>query len=121
MKREVGLDHFEVHKYQPLVRHLRLALVGMLFLSMECKRLRDSGPWLWSSKAVRQLVTAVLTARNDEDFLYRCSEVLREREYYENQRRKTTISHGEKRLRRFEKLGINIETLPRFTLENLAL
>jgi len=121
LKGEVGLDHFEVHKYRSLVRHLRLALAGMLFLSMERKRLRDKGPWLWSSKAVRQLVTAVLTARSDEDFLYRWSEVLREREYYEGQRRKATISHGKKRLRRFEELGINVETLPRFNLENLAL
>ncbi len=121
LKGEVGLDHFEVHKYRPLVRHLRLALAGMLFLSMERQRLREAGPWLWSSKAVRQLVAAVLTARNDEDFLFRWSEVIRERMYYEAQRRKATISHGKKRLRRLEELGINVELLPRFTFEKVAL
>lgn len=121
LKGEVGLDHFEVHKYRPLVRHLRLALAGMLFLSIERKRLRDSSPWLWSSKAVRQLVTAVLMAKDDADFLFQWSEVVREREYYEKNRRKATISHGKKRLRRFEAMGINVETLPRFTLEKVAL
>jgi hypothetical protein len=47
----------------------------MLFLAMERKRLRDAGPWLWSSKLVRQLVEAVLTARNDDD-VYRKKESL---------------------------------------------
>ena len=121
LKGEVGLDHFEVHKYRPLVRHLRLALAGMLFLAIERKRLRDDGPWLWSSKAVRQLVEAVLTARDDVDYLYRWSEVIREREYYEKNRRKATISHGKKRLRQLDALGINVESLPRFTLEKVAL
>lgn len=121
LKGEVGLDHFEVHKYRPLVRHLRLALAGMLFLAIERKRLREAGPWLWSSKAVRQLVEAVLTASGEVDYLHRWAEVIREREYYEKNRLKATISHGKKRLRQFEKLGINVEALPRFTLENIAL
>ncbi len=121
LKGEVGLDHFEVHKYRPLVRHLRLALAGMLFLSIERTRLREEGPWLWSSKSVRQLVAAVLTARSDDDFLYLWSEVLREREYYEPRRQAATISHGKKRLRRLETLGINVELLPRFALKKVAL
>lgn len=121
LKGDVGLDHFEVHKYRPLVRHLRLALAGMLFLAMERQRLRDSGPWLWSSKAVRQLVTAVLTARDDDDFFHIWSEVLRERQYYEKNRQKATISHAKKRLRRLEDMGIDVETLPRFTLGKVAL
>lgn len=93
----------------------------MLFLAIERKRLRDAGPWLWSSKAVRQLVEAVLTSRDEEDYLYRWSEVIRERAYYEKSRLKATISHGKKRLRQFEALGIDIETLPRFTLGKVAL
>ena len=121
LKGEVGFDHFEVHKYRPLVRHIRLALAGMLFLAIERKRLRDDGPWLWSSKAVRQLVEVVLTSRDEVDYLYRWSKVMREREYCEKNRRKATISHGKKRLRRFEELGINVETLPKFTLEKVAL
>ena len=121
LKGEVGLDHFEVHKYRPVVRHLRLALAGMLFLALERSRLRDAGPHLWSSKAVGQLVTAALTARNDNDLFHLWSEVLREREYYEKNRLKATISHAKKRLRRFEDMGINVETLPRFTLEKVAL
>ena len=121
LKGEVGLDHFEVHKYRPLVRHLRLALAGMLFLAMERKSLRDAGPWLWSSKAVRQLTAAVLTARDDNDFLHLWSEVLREREYYEKNRQKATVSHGKKRLRQFESMGIDVDTLPRFMLGKVAL
>lgn len=121
LKGEVGLDHFEVHKYRPLVRHLRLALAGMLFLAIERKRLRDAGSWLWSLKAVRQLVTAVLLARDEADFLYQWSEVIREREYYEKNRRKATISHSKKRLRKFEEMGIDVETLQQFTLEKVAL
>lgn len=121
LKGEVWLDHFEVHKYRPLVRHLRLALAGMLFLAIERERLRNAGPWLWSSKAVRQLVAAVLLASSVTDFLYRWSEVIREREYYEKNRQKATKSHAKKRLRQFEAIGINVEMLPRFTLQKVAL
>ena len=31
-KGQVGLDHFEVRKYQPLMRHLVLSMVSLLFL-----------------------------------------------------------------------------------------
>jgi SRSO17 transposase len=119
--REVGLDHFEVHKYRPLVRHLRLALAGMLFLSIERTSLREETPWRWSSKSIRQLVAAVLTARSDDDFLYLWAEVLREREYYEPQRQRATISHGKKRLRRLEALGSNGESLQKFEMGKIAL
>jgi len=37
-KGQVGLDHFEVRKYQPLMRHLVLSMVSLLFLARETDR-----------------------------------------------------------------------------------
>ena len=121
LKGEVGLDHFEVHKYQPLVRHLKLALVGMLFLAMERKSLHDDGPWLWSAKAVRELVEVVLYSTSDDDFSKRWKRALEVREYYETRRKAARVSHSKKRLRTLKAMGINVNALPTFTLENLAL
>ncbi len=121
LKGEVGLDHFEVHKYQPLVRHLKLALAGMLFLAMERKQLHDCGPWLWSAKAVRELVAVVLYSATEEDRAQHWQRALQVREYYETRRAAATKSHSKKRLRRFTEMGINVDTLPTFTIENLAL
>jgi len=39
-KGEVGLDHFEVRRYLPLMRHLILSMVSLLFLVKETDRLR---------------------------------------------------------------------------------
>lgn len=39
-KGQVGLDHFEVRQYRPLLRHLVLSMVSLLFLMRETKRLR---------------------------------------------------------------------------------
>jgi SRSO17 transposase len=39
-KSELGLSHFEVRRYQPLVRHLLLTLVSHLFITREANRLR---------------------------------------------------------------------------------
>lgn len=38
-KGQVGLDHFEVRKYQPLMRHLVLSMVSLLFLVRETARM----------------------------------------------------------------------------------
>jgi len=37
-KGQVGLDHFEVRKYRPLMRHLILSMVSLLFLMTEAGR-----------------------------------------------------------------------------------
>lgn len=37
-KGQVGLDHFEVRKYQPLMRHLVLSMVSLLFLVRQVPR-----------------------------------------------------------------------------------
>ena len=37
-KGQVGLDHFEVRKYQPLMRHLVMSMVSLLFLARETDR-----------------------------------------------------------------------------------
>lgn len=39
-KGQIGFDHFEVRRYLPLVRHLVLSMVSLLFLMKETKRLR---------------------------------------------------------------------------------
>ena len=39
-KMQVGFDHFEVRHYLPLMRHLILSMVSLLFLARETQRLR---------------------------------------------------------------------------------
>ncbi len=43
-KGEVGLRHFEVRRYKPVMRHLALSMVSLLFLCEEVKRLRGGKP-----------------------------------------------------------------------------
>lgn len=43
-KSELGLSHFEVRKYQALLRHLQLTLVSHLFLARQTERLRGEKP-----------------------------------------------------------------------------
>lgn len=40
-KSHVGLDHFEVRNYRPLVRHLVLSMLSLLFLVQQTHRLRE--------------------------------------------------------------------------------
>jgi len=39
-KGEIGLDHFEVRQYRPLMRHLILSMVSFLFLMQQTQRLQ---------------------------------------------------------------------------------
>ena len=43
-KGEVGMKHFEVRRYRPVMRHLVLSMVSLLFLCEEVKRLRGEKP-----------------------------------------------------------------------------
>jgi SRSO17 transposase len=43
-KSEVGMKHFEVRHYRPLMRHLVLSMVSLLFLNTEVLRLRGKKP-----------------------------------------------------------------------------
>jgi len=43
-KSELGLSHFEVRKYQGLMRHLYLTMVSHLFLARQTERLRGEKP-----------------------------------------------------------------------------
>jgi SRSO17 transposase len=43
-KSELGLSHFEVRKYQALLRHLLITLVSHLFLARQTQRLRGEKP-----------------------------------------------------------------------------
>jgi SRSO17 transposase len=43
-KSEVGMKHFEVRHYRPLMRHLALSMVSLLFLNTEVLRLRGEKP-----------------------------------------------------------------------------
>jgi len=40
-KMQVGFDHFEVRRYLPLMRHLILSTVSLLFLARETQRIRE--------------------------------------------------------------------------------
>lgn len=40
-KGEVGLDHFEVRNYKPLIRHLILSMISFYFLADQTERLRE--------------------------------------------------------------------------------
>jgi SRSO17 transposase len=47
-KGEIGLDHFEVRRYLPIMRHLILSMVSFLFLMQETQRLQKKtlyGPY----------------------------------------------------------------------------
>ena len=43
-KSEVGMKHFEVRHYRPLMRHLVLSMVSLLFLNTEVLKLRGKKP-----------------------------------------------------------------------------
>ena len=43
-KGEVGIRHFEVRHYKPVMRHLALSMVSLLFLCEQVKRLRGEKP-----------------------------------------------------------------------------
>lgn len=43
-KSEIGMDHFEVRGYLPLMRHLILSFVSLLFLAEQTERLRGKKP-----------------------------------------------------------------------------
>jgi SRSO17 transposase len=43
-KSELGLSHFEVRKYQALIRHLLITMVSHLFLARQTQRLRGEKP-----------------------------------------------------------------------------
>jgi SRSO17 transposase len=40
-KSHIGLDHFEVRNYQPVIRHLILSMLSLLFLVQQTHRLRE--------------------------------------------------------------------------------
>ena len=43
-KGQVGMKHFEVRHYRPVMRHLALSMVSLLFLCEEVKRFRGEKP-----------------------------------------------------------------------------
>ena len=45
-KGQIGMDHFEVRRYRPLMRHLILSMVSLLFLSRATQKLREKNPLL---------------------------------------------------------------------------
>jgi len=113
-KGEVGLDHFEVRHWLPLLRHLNLSLASALFLAIERVRLAEAGPWLWSARAVRAMVEAALTADTEREFQRKWKAALDERRYYEKRREAATRSHRKKRLKELESLGLDPASLPKF-------
>ena len=45
-KGQVGLDHFEVRHYQPLIRHLILSMVSLFFLMQESDQIQEKKIYL---------------------------------------------------------------------------
>lgn len=43
-KSHVGLDHFGVRNYRPVIRHLILSMLSLLFLVKQTHRLREKTP-----------------------------------------------------------------------------
>ena len=43
-KSHIGLDHFEVRNYLPVMRHLILGMLSLFFLVRETHRLREKKP-----------------------------------------------------------------------------
>jgi hypothetical protein len=42
---EIGMKHFEVRRCRPVMRHLVLSMVSLLFFCEEVKRLRGGNRW----------------------------------------------------------------------------
>jgi SRSO17 transposase len=57
-KGQVGLDHFEVRNYRPVMRHLILSMVSLLFLMKETKRLREKKPLVESTASAHDCGSA---------------------------------------------------------------
>jgi SRSO17 transposase len=53
-KSELGFSHFEVRKYQALMRHLYITMVSHLFLARQTQRLRGEKPGHHSQSGPRQ-------------------------------------------------------------------
>ena len=110
-KGEVGLDHFEVRKHLPLMRHLVLSMLSLLFLMRETVRLRESESW-WSARQVRRVVEAQL-----DPTICRCErnrrleKLVRILVYTHQSRCRASRSHARRRSREYESLGIDISRL----------
>lgn len=62
-KGQVGFDHFEVRNYLPLMRHLILSMVSLLFLTQQTCRLRKKTPCGAYTKCESQPKRSLIPAR----------------------------------------------------------
>ena len=112
-KGQVGLDHFEVRGYLPLMRHLILSMVSFLFLVQQTQRLRKKNPQ-WSVRQVRVALEAQLDPnmgpRERTRLLRRVAKKI---EYWQHQADKAARSHHKQRCRQLRARGTFISKLPK--------
>jgi len=73
-KSEIGLDHFEVRHYLPLMRHLIVSLASLLFLEEETKRLRKKtagGAYARCARRPKRSLTGQSRAASENEGLSR--------------------------------------------------
>ena len=111
-KSELGLSHFEVRKYDGVLRHLRITQVSHLFLARQTQRLAEKKPEVTICQmkdAANALIDSLSLSKEDQkQRLAKAARILRE-----TQRRNALAreSHAKTQRKRFRKLGINLKTM----------
>ena len=113
-KKYVGLDHFEGRGYPGMMRHLILSAVSLLFLARERQSLLGEYPELTISQ-VRQATSAMiqswwLPTKAAEELI---SNTAYKIAYYQKRNRQARQSHTKTRVRKLQKMGIDLTTLRR--------
>jgi hypothetical protein len=111
-KSELGQSHFEVMKYDGVLRHLRITQVSHLFLARQTKRLAEKNPKVTICQmkdAANALIDSLPLSKEDQNRrLAKAARILRE-----TQRRNAAAreSHAKNQRKRFQQLGIRLETM----------
>jgi SRSO17 transposase len=113
-KKYIGLDHFEGRGYPGLIRHIILSAVSLLFLAGEREELLGDYPELTVSQ-VRQATSAMVQSwwlpRAVADELI--SNTAYKLTYYQKRNRQARESHTKTRIRKLEKLGVDLAKIKR--------
>jgi SRSO17 transposase len=112
-KMEIGLDHFQVMRYRPLIRQLILSMISLTFLEEQRLRLTKRNPQ-WTITQVHEAIKVQLDPDRHPDEQQR---LLRKKadqiELKQHNNLKSRRSHWKRRLRRLKKLGIRLSSAPR--------
>ena len=112
-KDELGLSHFEVRKYDSIMRHLSVTQVSHLFLARQTKRLRGKNLeiTLCQVRTAANVLVDVLSLpkRARIERLEKASRNLRQTQ---DQNSRARRSHTKTSLLRLKSQGIRLEELP---------